>query len=175
MRKRTTLLTLVVLIFGGCQFNDELIAHLSGTPLHLVSSTGSLDSINAKQEPIKDLTQVFIRDGKLRVVVRTLFYGSGSFTHPYLTVNGSSQGIVHINTKAQFGLLTKCEFFRQFEIEIPAQQWRNLKTLQIYNHDTNSPATATLQISDSTYLKKLVQDSEEKIALQDLTGVAPGC
>ena len=176
MRKRTIFLAAVVLTFAGCQFGDDIDAYASGTPIRLISSTGSLDSVDAKQQPLPTLMHAFVQSDDLRLVVRTTFYSSGTLARPYLTVDGARRGVVHIDTKAQFALFsTKCEFLRQFEVEIPSDQWKNLVSLRIYNHDTEQWASGAIELSKTEYLTKLLRDSNANVALQDLAGVAHGC
>ena len=61
-------------------------------------------------------------------------------------------------TKAQFALFsTKCEFLRQFAVEIPSDQWKNLVSLRIYNHDTEQWASGAIELSKTEYLTKLLR------------------
>lgn len=171
-------LGLFILISGiaGCQFGDDIDAYASGTPIRLISSTGSLDAVDAKQLPLAPLMHAFVLSDDLRLVVRTTFYHSGSLAYPYLTVDAAHRGVLHIDTKAQFTLLsTKCEFLRQFEVEIPSDQWKNLVSLKVYNHDTEQWATGAIELSNADYMTALLRDSNDNVALQDLAGVAHGC
>jgi len=175
MRKRTIALSLLCLSFVSCRFGDELSAYMSGTPVGLISASGSLDSPDAASKPLEEFTHAFLHQGNLRLVMRTYFYSSGNFARPYVTIDRNQQGTLHLDVKAQFGLLTKCEFIRQVEVEIPASVWRQLKSLQVYNHDTNRLAQSAMQVSDPQYLASLLNKSQQQIALQDLSGLTPGC
>ena len=174
MQKRCLVSAAFALLLGGCEFGDELLAYSSGSPLRMLSSTGSLDSRNARDEPLEPLLQASLHGEDLRVVVRTYFYSSGPLSHPYLTVDQENDAILHINTKPRIGFSTKCEFLRQFEIDIPAAQWRRLRSLEVYNHDTDTSA-AHLALSSPYYIARLLRDSSEQLALRDLAGAARGC
>lgn len=176
MRKLIIISALVVLALGGCQFGDELIAFVSGSPVRLLSATDSLDAFNANKEPLQELFQAYMHEGDLRLIVRTTFYTSFSLTRPYLTVDDEHHGVIHINTKTHIlAFSTKCEFLRQFEIELTPTQWKNLKTLEVFNHDTEQSVTPIIQLSNPEYMTKLLHRTNEQLALLDLTGVAGGC
>lgn len=175
MRKRNILLVAVALVFSGCQFGDELIAISAGIPVRLVSSTGSLDAFDRNKEPLKILTHVFMNSGSLHVVVRTYFYQSGPLARPYLTIDDQGHGVIHVDTKVRFGFSTKCEFLRQFEVELTASDWKMLRSLRVYNHDVDQWASEAIQLSDPDYMAAFLKDSEKKTADIDLTGVGSGC
>lgn len=175
MKKRYIALTAIVLLIGGCRFGDELLAYSSGSPVRLISSSGSLDSVDAKNEPLQEILHASLHSDNLRLVVRTYFYTSGSLSRPYLTVDEQHHGVLHVSTKSRFYLFTtKCEFLRQFEVEISPAQLKGLKTLQIFNHETDRQVTE-IQLSNPEYMRKLFYDSQVYLALQDLSGVAGGC
>lgn len=175
MKKRYIALTAIVLLLGGCQFGDELLAYLSGSPVRLISSSGSLDAVDAKEQPLQELLHASLHSDNLRLVVRTYFYTSGSFSRPYLTVDEQHHGVLHVDTKARFSLFsTKCEFLRQFEVEISSAQLKGLKSLRIFNHDIGQQV-AEIRLSNPEYMRKLYHESQEHLAFQDLSGVAGGC
>jgi hypothetical protein len=176
MRKRIILIGAFMLFFGGCQFGDELVAFSSGTPIRLVSASGSLDAYDSNKQPLSPFFHLFDESGDLRLVVRSYFYRSGPLSRPYLTVDSEGRGLVHIDTKAQFTLFsTKCEFLRQFEVKINAKDLKDLKSLQIYNHDVDDTASPVVKLSDLEFMSALKRKSSEHLALQDLSGVAGGC
>ena len=174
MKKKTMTCAAIALLLAGCEFGDELIACTAGSPLRLVSATGSLDAYDARHVVLKPLLQASLHEGDLRVIVRTSFYSSGSLARPYLTVDQQRNGIIHIDAKSRLGFATKCEFLRQFEVDIPEAQWKQLISLQVYNHDTTY-STSRLDFSSPALLAKLLHDSHEKLALRDLSGVGRGC
>ncbi|UOD28556.1 hypothetical protein INH39_24365 [Massilia violaceinigra] len=175
MKKRYIALTAMVFLIGGCRFGDELLAYSSGSPVRLISASGSLDSFDAKKEPLQELLHASLHSDKLRLVVRTYFYTSGSLSRPYLTVDEQHRGVLHVSTKSRFSLFTtKCEFLRQFEVEISPAQLKGLRTLQIFNHETERQVT-DIQLSNPEYMRKLFYDSQINLAFQDISGVGAGC
>lgn len=174
-KKKYVALTALMLLLGSCQFGDELLAYSSGSPVRLISSSGSLDAYDAKIKPLQELLHASVHSDNLRLVVRTYFYSSRSLSRPYLTVDGQKHAVLHIDTKARFAVFpTKCEFLRQFEVELSPAQLKGLQSLRIFNHDTDQQI-AEIQLSNLEYMRKLFQYSQEHIAFRDIAGVADGC
>jgi len=175
-RKRTALLGAIMLLFAGCQFGDELVAYSAGEPLVLASATGSLDSVDSKGASLSPFFHVFEDSSGLRIVMRDYFYNSGPLSRPYLTVDSSGHGVVHIDTKTRFVLFsTKCEFLRQLELKIPSTVLKGVKSLQVYNHDVEQNQSPLVMLSDTTYMSNLLRDSATQLAVQDISGVGSGC
>jgi len=165
-----------MLLFAGFQFGDELIALSAGKPIILTSATGSLDALDSKGRPLSPFFHVHLDSGGLRIVMRDFFYSSGPLSRPYLTVDSSGQGIVHIDTKAQFALVsTKCEFLRQLEIRISQAALKGIKSLQVYNHDVEDNQSPVVMLSDVKYMSNLLRESTEQLAVEDIAGVGRGC
>jgi hypothetical protein len=165
-----------MLLFAGFQFGDELIALSAGKPIVLTSATGSLDALDAKGRPLPPFFHVFSDSSGLRIVMRDYFYNSGPLSRPYLTVDSSGQGVVHIDTKARFALVsTKCEFLRQLELRISPAALKGVKSLQVYNHDVEQNQSPVVMLSDVKFMSKLLRESAEQLALQDIEGVGRGC
>jgi hypothetical protein len=165
-----------MLLFAGCEFGDELVALSAGTPIILASATGSLDGVDAKGATLSPFFHVFVRSSGLSIVMRDYFYNSGPLSRPYLTVDRSGRGVVHIDTKARLSLVsTKCEFLRQLELKIPSAALKGVKSLQVYNHDVMKNPSPVVMLSDSTYLANLLRESSKQLAVQDVSGVGSGC
>lgn len=174
--KRILLLGAITLLFAGCQFGDELIALGAGTPITLTSATGSLDAFGPKGASMSPFFHVFMDASGLRIVMRDYFYNSGPLARPYLTVDSSGRGVVHIDTKARFALFsTKCEFLRQLELKISPAALKGVKSLQVYNHDVQQNQSPVVMLSDSAYMSNLLQESAKQLAMQDVSGVGAGC
>lgn len=175
-RKRTVLLSAAILLFAGCQFVDELVALSAGKPIILTSATGSLDAFDSKGKPLSPFFHVFADSSGLKIVMRDYFYHSGPLSRPYLTVDSSGQGVVHIDTKARFSLVsTKCEFLRQLELKISSTALKGVKSLQVYNHDVEQNQSPVVILSDVKYMTNLLRESAKKFAVQDISGVGSGC
>jgi hypothetical protein len=175
-RKRTVLLGAVMLLFAGCQFGDELVALGAGTPIILTSATGSLDAFDSKGGSLSPFFHVFADSSGLRIVMRDYFYNSGRLSRPYLTVDSSGQGVVHIDTKARFALVsTKCEVLRQLELKISSTALKGVKSLQVYNHDVERNQSPVVMLSDFKYMSDLLRESARQLAVQDISGVGGGC
>jgi hypothetical protein len=176
LRKRTVLLGAVMLLFAGFQFGDELIALSAGKPIVLTSATGSLGALDSKGRRLSPFFHVFSDSSGLRIVMRDYFYNSGPLSRPYLTVDSSGQGVVHIDTKARFALVsTKCEFLRQLELRISPAALKGVKSLQVYNHDVEDNQSPVVMLSDVKYMSNLLRESAEQLAVQDIAGVGRGC
>lgn len=175
-RTKTVLLGAIMLLFAGCQFGDELFALGAGRPIVLESATGSLDAVDSKGSPLAPFFHVFVDSSDLRIVMRDYFYSSGPLARPYLTLDSTGRGVVHIDTKARFALFsTKCEFLRQVELKIPAAALQGVKSLQVYNHDIQQNQSPVVMLSDSAYMANLLRESTRQTAMQDITGVGGGC
>jgi len=175
-RKRTVLLGAVMLLFAGCQFGDELVALSAGKPIILTSATGSLDAFDSEGAPLSPFFHVFADSSGLRIVMRDYFYNAGPLSRPYLTVDSSGQGVVHIDTKARFALIsTKCEFLRQLELKISSTALKGIKSLQVYNHDVEENQSPVVMLSDSKYMSNLLRESANQLAMQDISEVGRGC
>lgn len=165
-----------MLVIAGCQFGDELHAYTAGTPLSMVSASGSLGAYDANEKPLSPFSHVFEEPDGLRLVIRDYFYDSGPLSRPYLTVDDSGQGVVHIDTKARFAFFsTKCEFLRQFELKISSVALRGVKSLQVYNHDVNQTQSPVMLLSNPEFMSHLLQKSRQNLAVQDISNVAGGC
>jgi hypothetical protein len=117
-----------------------------------------------------------LRQGNLHLVVRTYFYNSGPLAQPYLSIDDQGHGVLHIAIKPQLRLIsTKCELLRQFEVEVASEQWHQLKTLRLFNHDTEDPITEVMSLSDAQYLSKLLHESQQQVAFESLLGLSHGC
>ena len=175
-RKRTVLLGAVMLLFASFQFGDELIALSAGKPIILASASGSLDTLDSKGRRLSPFFHVFSDSSGLRIVMRDYFYNSGPLSRPYLTVDSSGQGVVHIDTKSRFALVsTKCEFLRQLELRIPPAALKGVKSLQVYNHDVEQNQSPVMMLSDVKYMSNLLRESARQLAVQDISGVGSGC
>jgi len=163
-------------LFAGCQFGDELIALSAGKPIILTSATGSLDGFDSKGGPLSPFFHVFADSGGLRIVMRDYFYNSGPLSRPYLTVDSSGQGVVHIDAKARFALFsTKCEFLRQLELKISSADLKGVKSLQVYNHDVEQNQSPVVALTNFEYMSNLLSESAQQLAVQDIAGVDSGC
>lgn len=143
----------------------------SAVPLRMVSSTGPLAEPNGK-----DFTHAFVRDGELHLVVRSYFVDPAPMSEPYLVVGPGGQGTVHIGVVPHFRFMgSKCEFQRQLEVAIPAQQWQQLSAVQVVNDSAYGAVTDWLAIGDHAQLDKLLRDSEQQAALRAYDGERRGC
>lgn len=163
-------LSFFVLLIVSYVFLDTMKAYVLGTPVRLVSATGPISTA------LPVFTHAFVRNGNLCLIIRCFFYNTETLTKPYITVDSKQNGVLHIGVKAYLPSLAKCEFLRQVEIEIPAAQWKQLKSLQIYNHDIAKTVSEPMQISNPAYLKSLLRQSQEQLGIEDVTGsAAQGC
>jgi hypothetical protein len=157
-------------------FADELIAIANGVPIRLVSATGSLEPAPGNPFGLEPLIHIHIApDGALQLVMRTTFHNSSELSRPYLTQDSDGNGLVHIAIRHQPIFGKKCEFVRQFVVEIEPEHWRKLKTLSVYNHDVHGPAGVRLAIGDAQSLQTMIADSKLKRNLEDISGAVFGC
>jgi hypothetical protein len=164
---------LVFAICGWMRIGDQVVAQVEGTPVRLVAESGAIDPGMTGNDTF---THAALRKGNLRLIVRTWFYDGNSLAKPYLTVDGSGRAVLHVGVQQHFKLFsTKCEFLRQFEVEIPEAQWKRLNALDIYSHDTKEWVTKDIRLADAAYLRQLLADSQQHAAMRSLSGERSSC
>ncbi len=159
MKKRVVVLALCVVMFCAYEFGTDLIAITAGQPLKLLGSTGALSPYDLRGRPVKPMLHATVRGKSLHLVIRTFFHHAGPFTRPYLTVDDDQNGIIHINTRARFGFATKCEFMRQLEIEVSAEDWKQLKKLSVFNGDTRQLETTVIPVGETVIFRRELAQS----------------
>ena len=170
------ILALGIVIISGYQEDDHFSRLPNGSPVRLIAATGPIDDTNSKPESLAPFTHVFDHNGNLRIVARTYFYDNADMVTPYLTVDAQHKEMLHIGLKQSLHIIsTQCEFRRQFEVEIPAEKWKGLVSLALYNHNTQEPIGEPIPLSNSEYMAKLFLESRQKIALQEVGNVMRGC
>lgn len=150
-----------------------MFARINGAPVTLLYASGSLNGADALEE----FTHAHIQpNGALRLVMRAYFHRSGPLARPYLQTDQDGRGVLHIEVMDQLRLsFTKCEFTRQLEIELEADQWRSLKSLTVFNHDLDYAIVADMPLTDKVYLDRLLRVSKEQLTLASLDGISSGC
>ena len=85
-------------------------------------------------------------------------------------------GRVHISIKPRVVLLgLKCEFIRQFEVELSSAQWKPLRSLAIVYGDSNVTTGERINLAEPQVLNRLLIESNAQVAMRDISGVKPGC
>lgn len=149
---------------------DSYVA--SDIPVRLVSYSASFDP-SPDEEPF---VHAHLHGNNLHLVVRTWFYNSAPLAKPFISVDSSGHGTLHINTRQSWQLFsTKCEAFRQFEVATPFSEIHKLSSLQIFNHDTGEMLTPSIDLVNPASLNSLIKKSDSLLTLESLKGSTQGC
>ena len=155
------MLTAAIIGVVSYVWGDRLMSRVIGEPLEYKSVPGPYST------GVELPTGVFAKaqlDGKtLRVVIGSTFRNSGSLNEPYLTVDSMGHGTVHIGSKPEIqDFFSTCEDSRTFEVKIPYESWRGLKSLLVKNPDTVYESAQGLVALDATKMQELHRAVSEK-------------